>query len=280
MNSFGELASIASIAAVILFLGATANPASANLNVSDVDYAGKLGSVRIDIARTGNKLQIQVAMTLDCTRKKTRSVQVITTEVNPKSGKFRFVTPKDQRKVNVGAWFADITGHITDDGNVTGRVGMVKSDHFSGNYTCFSGKSIRDFWMPFGAWPVDPDRFSIYRSSSRELKVKFAVDGRKVYIDSLRDHRTCSGRRGGWGMYFDQAPVKVKRDGSFGFLTTDDFGQTLRVDLTAKIQGNTIRGRYIYTYRSVDQQTGDSTDCWTGRSYNNPKVGFTAKLVK
>ena len=127
----------------------------------------------------------------------------------------------------------------------------------------------------------DSDGYRVYKHRSDDLRLRLAVKGHRVQLASLKSHSTCTGdRKSGWGIYFHEAPFKIKKGGLFGFKDTDDFGQSIHTELRARIHKRTISGWFIDTYSSADQITGDWTRCWTGESYVRPKVRFKAHLVR
>ncbi|MGK2932286.1 MAG: hypothetical protein ACSLFD_05900 [Solirubrobacterales bacterium] len=284
MNRFGKLVSVVSITATMFLLGSLPGPANARqATVLDFDYSGKLGTVRTDIDRDDNRLEILVTMKLDCGKTTKRAQGRVFTKVDPQTGKFRHIAPADERKVHVGAEFTDIKGRISENGNVSGRVGMVESDHFSVNYTCSSGKSLKNLWEPFKAKTVDPTRFTIYTYRSDDLRITFAVNGRQVYVASLRDRRTCTGGPknwpDGWGAYTPEGPLEADGNGAFGFELSSESDTIYRMRLRAKIRSRNIWGSYLFKSRSESENKNGPLKCSTGESYSNPVVKFKAELV-
>lgn len=144
---------IASLVTIVgIGLAVTVLPGAASAGSSGkTHYSGRTKKMAISADRTQRKVEFRINMKLKCNGIKDRWTTVyVKTRVNPNSGKFRFITPKSQRKIYVGAWFANIIGRFNGN-RVAGRVGMVKSDHYSRNYTCHSGKSIKHLWVPFKA---------------------------------------------------------------------------------------------------------------------------------
>ncbi|MGK2956359.1 MAG: hypothetical protein ACSLFI_11910 [Solirubrobacterales bacterium] len=136
-----------------------------------------------------------------------------------------------------------------------------------------------------GASPAQANDSSgnkIYKHRSDDMRLRLAVKGHRVTVESLKYRRTCegSGSKNGWTSEFTNESARIKKDGLFGIKDYDDFGQTINVQLNARIKKGTIRGYFRDTYFYADPSDGESTHCWTGEGYFKPKLKFKAHLVR
>ena len=136
--------------------------------------------------------------------------------------------------------------------------------------------------MVTGATPAqakDSSGAKIYKLRSDELRLKFAVKGGRVQMETLAARRTCNKGKTEWVSYAVR-PMKIKQGGLFGYVNHEAEGQYIHTELKARINKGTIRGWFEDRYYYVNPSDSKKTECWTGESRFKPKVRFKAHLVR
>jgi len=115
-------------------------------------YRGTLSGVTTKFIRIGKRpVRARVFMDLKCFGDDVNSLNLSSSgiKVNPRTGRFKRIGPPYDPTDDLN-FVADFEGHFAG-GFATGRLGIIDSDHFSDNYTCWSGKSLENPWVRFRA---------------------------------------------------------------------------------------------------------------------------------
>jgi len=115
-------------------------------------YEGTLSGVRTRFTRIGDRLgRTRVWMELNCLGNDTKDMNLSSAgfDFDPSSGRFANIGPPydPEDDLNFIANFKGRLGNRSADG----KLSIVDSDHFSDNYTCYSGKSLENPWVKFKA---------------------------------------------------------------------------------------------------------------------------------
>jgi len=136
--------------------------------------------------------------------------------------------------------------------------------------------------MVTGSTPAqakDSNGARIYKHRSDDLRLKFAVKGGRVQVETLAARRTCNKGRTEWVSYAVR-PMKIKQGGLFGYRYHEAEGQYIHIEMKARINKGTIRGRFEDHYWYVNPANARKTECWTGESRFKPRLKFKAHLVR
>lgn len=115
-------------------------------------YRGRTAGKRVNVTRVGRwPVRFIVGITLKCDRNRFRTpiISAGRVKVNPRTGVFRRVTRLTPELLNQD--FVSVNDFIGRFGSraVSGRLRVIDSDHYFDNYSCWSGRSIKQAWVPF-----------------------------------------------------------------------------------------------------------------------------------